>query len=229
MTIFTQRTVQEISPIQSLEKQVAEKAEVVQSWANTIAKITTEFNTATLARDNAKKARETHALKAAMGDTHAVSEIKHARAAQTAAELTIADLAVALPAAEAELATAEKAAASARRALAMLMAEKVMRDRVIAAAEMDAGFAAAAAAYEKYERLGRELLTFEDLNLQQGGTMGFYESAIGYRRIAAALPAFFVKLFPTTWSNSDPRRPLAESELHFWQLPPEKHSQTKAA
>ncbi len=68
----------------------------------------------------------------------------------------------------------------------------------------------------------RRTPTRQDLNIAVSGNLSHWETVTGYRRIAAALPAFFVKLFPTTWSNSDARRPLAESEAHFWQLPPEQ-------
>src|ERR1700731_4492286 len=147
-----------------LEKQVAETAAVVADWKNTIAKIETEFNVATLARDNAQKVRPTDALAAAMQDAHAVAEIKHARSAESSAAATLADLAVALPAGMEKLADAERAAAAARSALAKCQAEKIMRERVAAAERMDLAFTEAAAAYSDFERLGRELQSVPDLN-----------------------------------------------------------------
>jgi hypothetical protein len=211
-----------------LEEQVSETAAVIVEWRGTIAKIETEFNIATLARDNAKRAREKHALGAAMQDASATAEIKHARAAQTAAEETISDLGIALPEAEQQLAAAEKAAASARHALAMHHGEKLMRQRVEAAARMDAAFAESAAAYSEFERLGRELQSFPDLNIALSGNMSHWETVTGYRRIAAALPLFFLKLFPQSFSNEAPRTPIAKSEADFWQLPPEQ-PEAKAA
>jgi hypothetical protein len=207
--------------MQHLEKQVAEAAEVVRDWKNTIAKIETEFNVANLARENAKKTREAHALKAAMGNAHAVSEIKHARAAQTAAEQTIADLAVALPAAEAQLANAEKSAELARHELARFQAEKIMRSRVAAAQRMDTAFAEVAAAYELYQRLGLEIQSYPDLNLTQGG-MARWEEVTGEKRISAAVPICLTKLPAWTWTHPAKRVPLAESEAGFWSLSPEQ-------
>jgi hypothetical protein len=207
--------------LQRLEKNVDDTSIVVADWRRSIAAIETQIHTVSLALTRAKQTREEHALAAAMQDAHAVSEVKHARSAQADAEQSIGDLQIALPAATEQLANAEKAAESARHELAKLHGEKIMRQRVVAAGRMDAAFAEAASAYNDFERLGRELQAFPDLNLSQGGTMSFYEGATGFRRIAAALPAFFIKLFPTSWSNSDARRPLAESESHFWQLPPE--------
>jgi hypothetical protein len=94
---------------------------------------------------------------------------------------------------------------------------------------MDTALAESAAAYADFERLGRELQSFPDLNFAVSGNMSQWETVTVFRRIAAALPIFFVKLFPSTATNEAARRPLAESEAHFWQLPPEKHSDAKAA
>jgi prophage DNA circulation protein len=212
-----------------LEKQVAETAAIVTEWKGTIAKIEAQFVAAGVARANATKTREAHALQAAMGDAAAVAAIKHARSEQFAAEQTIGDLKVALPEAEAHLVAAEKAAASARHELAMLHGEKMMRQRIAAAARMDAAFAECAAAYVDFERLGRELQSFPDLGIAQSGNMSHWETVTGFRRFAAALPVFFLKLFPGTWTNEAARTPLAQSEARFWNLPPEQPEKAKAA
>jgi len=212
-----------------LQKQVAETAAVVTDWKNSIAKIETQFNTANLALMRAKKQREAHALAASLGDGSAIAAIKQARSEQQNAEQIISDLKFALPAAEERLAAAEKAAESARHELAKLLGEKLMRSRVAAAARMDAAFAECAAAYSDFERLGRELQSFPDLNIAVSGNMSHWETVIGFRRIAAALPVFFLKLFPQTWTNEAPRIALAQSEKDFWQLPPEQPEKAKAA
>jgi hypothetical protein len=205
-----------------LEARVSETAASAAECKNVISKIETQFVAAGLARANAKKHREQFALRAATGDAAAIAAIKAARAEQLTAEQIIDDLKIALPEAEAQLANAEKAAASARHELAMLHGEKLMRHRIAAAARMDSAFAECAAAYSDFERLGRELQSFPDLNIAASGNMSHWETVTGYRRIAAALPTFFVKLFRTTWTNEDARQPLAVSEEKFWQLPPEK-------
>jgi hypothetical protein len=215
------RTIKEVSEMQHLEKQVVETAAIVADWKRSIAAIETQLHTADLALMSAKGHRETHALKASLGDATAIAAVKHARSEQHSAEQTTGDLQIALPEAQAQLASAEKAAASARHELAKLHGEKLMRQRVAAAGRMDAAFAEAASAYNDFERLGRELQTFPDLGIAVSGNMSHWETVTGYRRIAAALPAFFVKLFPTTWSNSDARQGLAKSELEFWSLPPD--------
>jgi hypothetical protein len=206
-----------------LEAEVARTAGVVADWRRDLAAIDTQLNVATLALLRAKKQCEVHALAASLGDATAIAAIKLARGEQHITEQQISDLQIALPGAQAQLASVEKAAESARHELAKLHGEKLMRQRVVAAGRMDAAFAEAASAYNDFERLGRELQSFPDLNFGASGNMSHWEGVAGLRRIAAALPAFFVKLFPTSWSNSDMRRSLAQSEAHFWQLPePEK-------
>jgi hypothetical protein len=212
-----------------LEKQVAETAAFVADWQRSIAAIETQLNNANLALMRAKGHRETHALKASLGDATAIAAVKHARSEQHSAEQTIADLQIALPEAQAQLASAEKVAASARHELAKLHGEKLMRQRVAAAGRMDAAFAEAASAYNDFERLGRELQAFPDLGIAVGGNVSHWENAAGFRRIASAMPLFFLKLFPGTWTNEAARTPLAQSEAHFWQLPPEHDEKAKAA
>jgi hypothetical protein len=114
-------------------------------------------------------------------DAAAIEAIKHARAEQLAAEETINDLKAAMPEAEAQLADAERAAASARHELAMLHGQALMRQRVKAAARMDVAFAEAAYAYSDFERLGRELQSFPDLNLTVSGNMSHWEAATAPR------------------------------------------------
>ena len=204
-----------------LEKAVSDTAAVVSDWRRSIASIETQLNAANLALARAKKHREEHALKASLGDPAAIAAVKHGRAEQHSTEQTIADLALALPEAQAQLVIAEKNAESARHELAKLHGAALMRERVAAAARMDAAFAESAAAYADFERLGRELQSFPDLGIAVSGNMSHWETVTGYRRIAASLPGFFVKLFPTNWTNDSPRVALAQSEASFWQLAPE--------
>jgi hypothetical protein len=168
-------------------------------------------------------AREGHALSALLGDSKAKFAISTARSAQQEAESDLGDIGIALPAAKLQLDIAVKEAASARRALALVHAKKLMHQRVAAAAMIDAGNAMTAKGYADFERLGKELQNFPDLDITHGGSLSHYENVTGDRRIAASLPPFFLKLFPGIW-NSDPRRSLAESERDFWQLPPEENA-----
>jgi hypothetical protein len=94
-----------------------------------------------------------------------------------------------------------------------------MRERVAAAKRMDEAFAEVAAAYSDFERLGRELKAFPDLNLMQSG-MARWEEVTGEKRISAAVPVCLTKLPAWTWTQTAKRVPLADSEGWFWQLPP---------
>jgi hypothetical protein len=67
---------------------------------------------------------------------------------------------------------------------------------------MDAAFAAAAAAYDDYSTLGRELQSYPDLNHGVSG-MSSWDNVGGFRRIAASLPAFFHEVIP---NNLDHQR-----------------------
>jgi hypothetical protein len=214
------RVIVEVPELQRLEGQVIEKAAIVAEWRSTIAKIETELNVATLARDNATKGRETHALKAAMGETHAVSEIKHARAAQTAAEQTIADLAVALPAAGAELAVAEKAAESARHAMARFEAGCLARERVKAAARIDTLILEFTTALADFDKLGTQIGNMPGLmptNPHMGGMpMSRIEEIRGDQRVRSALPKLWLRFFPGALHSERATSTLEASETLMW-------------
>jgi hypothetical protein len=184
--------------IKALEGQAAD-------WTQTVATATAD--------------RERLALAALTGDAGAAATVKKAVTQQQEGEQHLETISFALPAARQELAAAERAAAAARRELAMHLAQGMMRSRIAAGARMDAGFAAIAEAYLEYESLGKQLQSFPDLDLAQGG-MARWEDTTGLKRISAALPAFF-KALPA-WTLSHPAKfvPLAVSEAGFWSLPP---------
>lgn len=210
-----------------LEDAVAKTAATAAGWVAKVKALEIQIAETGHAVTAATRDREQHALASTHGDPSALAAIKAARSRQHDAEQSLVDLQFALPAAILERDNAEKAAKAARRELALLHAGKLKRQRVAAAARMDDGLAAVAKAYVEFERLGRELQNFPDLDIAQGGSLSHYENVTGFRRIAASLPAFFVKMFPTTWSNTDARRSLAESEAAFWQI--DEQPEAKAA
>jgi hypothetical protein len=218
----------EFPELQRLEKAVDETASTVAEWKGTVAQITTQFNTATLARDNATKVRATFALKAAMHDAHAVSEVENARSVQAGAEQTIADLAVALPAAEAELAVAEKNAAGARRAVAKLKAEGLMKERIIVAGKIDLAIADFTRLFNEFEKLGHEIVNSGVLPQQNMFGSANHDGAIGLRRMRAALPKFFDRVYPNSLHDENTKENLSTSEARHWNLAPIE-SETKAA
>ncbi len=201
-----------------LEEEVSKTAAVVSDWKNSIAKIETQFNVARLAVAKAQKSREAQALKATMGDAAAVAAIKLARDEKQNAEQIISDLKFALPEAQAQLAAAEKAAASARHALAMLQAEKLMRQRVDVSGQIDQVNAESARLYRVYEELGREIVNMPDVLPRNMHGMNNHEGAVGARRVRAALPAFVQKLYPGSLHDEMKKEPLAVTEARFWNL-----------
>jgi hypothetical protein len=208
--------------MKTLEDAVTETAAAVVDWRTKIAKIEAQIAASNQAIMVAKQIREQHALAEALGDAHGIALIREARSEQHEAEQRLADLSIALPKARLELAAAERAAAAARHDLAIVHAEKLMRERIAAAAAMDAALAACAAAFNDYQRLGVELQSYPDLNLAQGGGMARWEDCAGLKRISAALPAF-MKTLPS-WTLTHPAKfvPLAVAEAQFWQVPPEQ-------
>lgn len=218
MTIEIQRVVKEISPLQVLEKRVEETAEAVSSWKNTVKQITSELNIATAARDKAKNTRATFALKAAMRDTHAVSEVENARSAQASAEQAITDLAEALPASEMELAGAEKAAESARREVAQYHAQQLQRQRVEVAGQLDAAISDFTRLFGEFEKLGNQIANMEAVPRNMHG-MADHESAIGLRRVRAAFPKLMDRVFLNTHDETK-KEALAVSEARHWNLAP---------
>jgi hypothetical protein len=222
------QTITEVSELQKLEKQVDETAAVVADWKNTVAKIQTELNIATLARDNATKAREKHALAAAMQDAHAVSEIKHARSAEAEAAAKLADLAIALPAAEKKLADAERGAASARHELGKLIAEQSMRKRIALAGQIDGVIADFSRLFSEYEKLGHEIINMDVMPQQNMFGSVNHDGALGLRRMRAALPKFFDRVYPNALHDEMKKENLAITEARQWSLAP-VDSESKAA
>jgi hypothetical protein len=208
-----------------LETEVARTATDVEKWRGVITGIDRQFEIANLALANAKKSRETHALKASMLDAAAIAVVQHARAAQREAEQTIEDLtSIALPAARLEFAAAEKAAASARHALAKLAAEALKRKRIAVAHELDAVIGELASVYREFESIGHSILNMPDaLPPNINGTLDL-EGVVAARRVRAALPAFVQTLYPGANHDEQKKEDLATSEARFWNLPeqPEK-------
>lgn len=207
--------------MQKLEVAVAAAAATVTDWRAKIAKIEAQIAAENHAITIAKQQREQHALASTLSEPNAVAAIRTARVDQYESEQRLADVSIALPAARQHLDNAERAAAAARRELAMHQAQGMMRARVAAGARLDVGFAAIPEAYLEYDSLGRQLQSFPDLDLAQGG-MSRWEDCAGLKRLAAAVPAFLKTLLSWTWTHHAKHVPLAESERQFWSLPPEQ-------
>jgi hypothetical protein len=213
----------------TLQDAVAETAAVVADWRRSAASISTQLNVAGLALARAKKAREAHALKSASGDATAIAAIKSARAEQLAAEQTIDDLKIALPEAEAQLGAAEKNAVSAENALAKFNAEVLKRKRIEVAGDLDQIIANLVRVYGEYEKLGREIVNM-DVIPQSAHLTTNYDSALGDRRVRAALPKLFERVYPNALHDETKKESLSKSESRYWfGEPPVETTTTKAA
>jgi hypothetical protein len=205
--------------MEHLEQQVTDSAAVVQAWSNAIARLETELNTANLAVLRAKKQREAHGLKAAMGDAVAQAAVRDARQEQQSAEATIGDLEISLPQARTELASAEKAAAGARAELAGFMARHLMRKRVEVACKIDSAIADLAKLLLEFESLGRDISN-ADTRTNMFGMSSNHESAIGLRRVRAAFGGkIFDRIFPNAQYDEMKKQSLATAEATHWNLP----------
>jgi len=229
MTIEILRVIQEISPLQALEKAVDEAAAKVADWRRSVAGIETQLNTANLALVRAKETRQTHALKASLGDdAEAVAQIKHARSEQHSAEQIIGDLQIAHPEALASLAEAEKIAAGARNALAQFMAGQVMKERIALAGQIDSVVADLTQLLVEFEKLGHEIANSPGIMPSNMFGMVSNDDAIGLRRVRASLPKIFDRVFPNAQHDEMKKENLATTEARHWNLPPIE-SEEKAA
>jgi hypothetical protein len=213
----------------TLEDAVAATAATVADWRTKIAKIDAQIAAENHAITIATKQREEHALAATLGDAVAITEIRKARSSQHESEQRAADLSIALPAAKNQLAAAEKVAAAARAELAKFHVEKLQRERIDVAGEIDEVTRNFARLYRKYEELGGQIINMPDALPPNMHGITNHEAALGARRVRASLPAFFWKLFPGSLHDEMKTENLATSETRFWNLPPESPEKAKAA
>jgi hypothetical protein len=207
--------------MEHLQQRVEDTAAVVQAWGSAISRLEAELNTANLAVMRAKKQRETHALKAAMSDEAALAAVKQARIEQQSAEATIGDIEISLPQARAELASAEREAAGARRAVARVMAEQLMKKRIEVSGRIDSVIAdLLTPLLDEYEKLGGEIVNMPDVVSRSIFGVASNETALGLRRVRAALPKIFDRIFPNAQYDEMKKAPLEKSEAEHWNLPP---------
>jgi len=124
-----------------------------------------------------------------------------------------------LQAARDELSGYEHREGSAKAEVAMNRARAIMRDRCEAAREFDQAAAALEAAYNEFERLGRELLALGDVNLVPVGApaLGFVENLRGHARLDAALPACISRIIHMGIPRTSHRGSLEPSERQTWR------------
>jgi hypothetical protein len=234
MTITIERVIQEISPLQSLEKAVSEAEAKVADWRRSIAAIETQMNTANATLARASEHRAAHALQASLGAAAALEAVKHARGELHNASQTIEDLQISLPEAQAHLAEAEKCAASARHELARFEAGCLARERVKAAARIDTLISELSTAFAVFDKLGHQIGNMAGLlptNPHMSGmSMSRTEEIRGDQRVRSALPKVWLRFFPGALHSERAPMTLEASEIQIWSsLASLETTTTKAA
>jgi hypothetical protein len=204
-----------------LEKQVTEAEAKVADWQEKVKALQQQIAESTQVVAVATREREQHALTASLGNHAAIAAIKTARSNQHEAEQRLADLVVALPAAQAQLAEAERGATGARRAIAKVMAEKLMKKRVEVSGQIDSVIAdLLTPLLDEYEKLGGEIVNMPDVVSRSIFGVASNEAALSLRRLRAALPKIFDRIFPNAQYDEMKKAPLEKSEAEYWNLPP---------
>ena len=214
--------------MQNLEKQIAETAKIVESWQSNIAAIESQIANANSRLANSESQRKRFALDASLKNPDAIAGIAKARAEQSAAEGDQADLSHALSQAKARLIEAESEAKIARNNLAKFEAEVLMRKRVDVAGQLDEVIAEFVRLHSAYEKLGNEIVNMDVLPQHAHGITNHHDGALGARRVRAALPKLFDRVYPNALHDESTKEKLATTEARHWNLPPVETT-TKAA
>jgi hypothetical protein len=215
--------------MQNLEKQIAETAKIVESWQSNIAAIESQIANANSRLANSESQRKRFALDASLKNPDAIAGIAKARAEQSAAEGDQADLSHALSQAKARLIEAESEAKIARNNLAKFEAEVLMRKRVDVAGQLDEVIAEFVRLHSAYEKLGNEIVNMDVLPQHAHGITNHHDGALGARRVRAALPKLFDRVYPNALHDESTKEPLATTEARHWNLAPVETTIGKAA
>jgi hypothetical protein len=215
---------------EKLAADVAATAASVADWKNKIAGLETQSAELNKVVAKAIASREGHALSALLGNSAAKAAIATARASQHLAEEELSDIGHALPAAKEALAEAERFAQAAHTALSHYKAGLAKRRRIGLSAKINDVLAALVPLIEEWDAVGAEIANTPGLYAQNmfGSGMSELDEIIGNRRLRAALPARFEKIFPGAMYDEKRKESLFDSETRIWNLPPEQ-SDKKAA
>jgi chromosome segregation ATPase len=212
-----------------LEEAIAATAAAVADWRAKITQIETQIAAAHTVITTSEAERKRYALAASQSETKAVAVIGKARAQQATAENDIKDLGHALAEARAMLLEAEAEAKKSRQNMTKFKLQTLQRQRVQAAAKIDAIVADFVPAFAEYERLGKEIISLPDQLQPNIHGMVDHMGPAGMRRVAAAMPAVFLKFYPGAQRDEQTKpMPLARAEEIYWGLAP-IDSETKAA
>ena len=212
-----------------LEHAITEAAKRVASWTANAKKIEQQIAAAKGRIATADNQRKQSALAASLGDRAAIGELAAARAVHATAVGDLADLGQALNDAAAKLWEAEAEAKGARNTLAKFEADVLKRKRVALASEIDKTVATLASQYREYEQLGNEIVNMDVLPQHAHRITNRHDGALGARRVRAALPKLFDRVYPNALHDESTKEPLATTEARHWNLPPVETTTTKAA
>jgi chromosome segregation ATPase len=212
-----------------LDKGVAETAKTVESWQSNIKAIEAQIASAHSRLEKSEAHRIRFALDASLGNVQATAEIAKARAEAAAAAGDQSDLGHALSQSKEKLIEAEREATIARNNLAKFEAEVLMRKRVDVAGQLDEVIAEFVRLHSAYEKLGNEIVNMDVLPQHAHGITNRHDGALGARRVRAALPKLFDRVYPNALHDESTKEPLATTEARHWNLPPVETTTTKAA
>src|ERR1035437_1075201 len=213
----------------ALEKSVVDTARIAEEWASNVSKIEVQIANAHSRLEKSEAQRKRFALDASLKNPDAIAGIAKARAEQSAAEGDQADLSHALSQAKAMLIEAEREARIARNNLGRFMVEILVKKRIEVASQLDAAISDFARVYAQYEELGATIINMPYAMSHNVHGMSNHEGAVGARRVAAALPAFFLKFFPISLHDEQKKESLAVTESRFWFGEPAETTTSKAA
>jgi chromosome segregation ATPase len=216
-----------------LEKTIADTAKAVEGWQSNIKKIESQIANAHSRLEKSEAQRKRFALDASLGNAQATAAISAARAEAAAAAGDVNDLGHALSQAKARLIEAEGEAKRARHELGRFEAMCRMRERVKAAARIDAVISEFSAALAEFDKLGRQIANMPGVLASDrlGSTsISQMEEIQGNRRMRSALPQVFLRFFPGALHEERPKMDLEKSEIQTWgSLAPAETTTTKAA
>jgi hypothetical protein len=196
-------------------------AEEVAFWRSLVQKIQADIATAESALALSEARRREHALAASRGDHEAKKRLESVLDDDRRAEREKQDSELALQQARVELRNAENAQRAAEVESRKAEVNRLARQRVAAAEEIDRAFADFSKAWATFEALGRELLGIASQD-QNANAVYLSETISGEARLVSSLPAKpFLALrerfnfMPISTSKS-----LAAAESAYWRLPP---------
>jgi hypothetical protein len=216
---------------EKLTADVAATAASVADWKSRIAGLETQTAQLNDIITKATAHRENSALSSLLGSVDAKNVITRARFQQREAEEEIADISrYAIPAARESLAEAERFAQAAHTALSHYKAGLAKRRRIGLSAKINDMLAALVPLIEEWDAVGAEIANTPGLYAQNmfGSGMSELDEIIGNRRLRAALPARFEKIFPGAMFDEKRKESLLDSEVRIWNLPPEQPEQKAA-